>query len=134
MEYAAPVPYWALNDNQMAELRRERDELRQFLRHEATAGRTLRPASINARSRLGELERRIKLSEDARQQQAIVQNVAPQPRRREGRSEPEFMEPVPYWLEPGGAMAANHEESPADRWARQWEELHPGERAFVTGG
>jgi hypothetical protein len=113
MEYAIPVPVWALNDAQLSRLEHERDELREFLNAEARSGRDLRPPSMNARARLRDVERQIQMAEDSRRGGAMRRSVHVNAQNATPARRQQYAEPVPYWK-----TSREHDAPNTDSWWR----------------
>lgn len=78
-EFMAIRPVWALNDDQLARLRAEAEELKTFLQEEEREGRDLQPPYMNAKARLATVEREIAMAESARRGGLIAEQKRPQP-------------------------------------------------------
>ena len=127
-EYMCPRPLEARNASEMARLRTEAAELREFLESERRNGRDLRPASMNARSRLRAVEREIQMAEAVAGRPAVIRTAT----HARNTVRQEYAPIRPYFqTQAAASMVGNADQSFGTRWARLYEAAHPGERAFV---
>jgi hypothetical protein len=97
-EYLAPTPVYALSEHQKSSLKREREELQGVINAERARGRASRSVSINARSRLRDVERMIALAEQVTI--GAVERIPAVQQQSQNVLQEEYAEPVPYYRAP----------------------------------